>query len=326
MDGWLKVLINICAMFFVILVGWVARRRNFLTEETTGSLSRFVIDVTIPALVLTQLLYTVDSNTLRQSWLVPLLGGVILVISGGVALLTMPFFTRREQRPTFIFLVAISNWVYLPLPIAEALYGADGVRAVLLSNVGAQLVLWTLGVWTLRGGKPDMHSLKHLVTNPGLIATAIGILLTLYVPGANTWITGAIPDSINPLLKAMLMVGNLTIPLSLIVTGAQLGGLDLSDHRPSWTLTGVLITRLAIAPAVIIALIWLGVHLGLPLPEEARMVAYLIAAMPVAISCSIFTARFGGDTSLAARSIFATTLFSIATVPFIFYLIQEWRL
>ena len=121
----------------------------------------------------------------------------------------------------------------------------------------------------------------------------------------------------------MLLIGGLTIPLSLVVTGAQLGGLDLSDHRPSATLTGVTLTRLLLAPAVTIALIWLVWRSGFAIPEEARMVAYLIAAMPVAISCSIFTDRFGGDTSLAARAIFATTLFSIVTVPAIFYIIQR---
>ena len=56
------------------------------------------------------------------------------------------------------------------------------------------------------------------------------------------------------------------------------------------------------------------------------MVAYLIATMPVAISCSMFTERFGGDVSLGAQGIFYSTFFSLLTVPVIFFLLQRFGL
>ncbi|HOS44261.1 MAG TPA: AEC family transporter [Armatimonadota bacterium] len=326
MADWLTVLLIIGAMFMVIVVGWEARRRALLTAETTSTLSRLVVDLTIPALVFTQMLRTVDGPALRTNWYVPLLGAGIIAVSLAVALPFASLFTPRASRPTFLFLIAVANWIYLPLPIVEALYGAEGVRAVLLMNVGAQLVLWTLGVWTLRGGKPDLESLKNLALNPGLIATAVGIALALLVPNTASWFTSDGAKSANPVLMAMLMVGSLTIPLSLLVTGAQLGGLDLSDHRPSPALNGVVLLRLLLAPAVVIGLVWLAGMLGLALPTVPRMVTYLIASMPVAISCSIFTERFGGDTPLAARAIFLTTLLSIATVPAIFFLVTRWNM
>lgn len=326
MAGSLTVLLIICAMFLVILVGWLSRRRNLLSAEATTSLSRFVVDITIPALIVTQMLRTVNGPKLAANWLTLLLGGAIFIVSTVVATAVAPLFSTKSIRPTVIFLVAVANWIYLPLPIVEALYREDGVRAVLLMNVGAQLVLWTLGVWTLRGGKPDLRSLKELVTNPGLIATAVGILIAVLTPGTDTWFYANGTKSDNPLLMALLMIGSLTIPLSLLVTGAQLGGLDLSGHRPSREIIGVLLTRLLLAPAVSIGIIWLLSRAGFVIPPIPRMITILIASMPVAISCSIFTERFGGDTPLAARSIFLTTLISIITVPAIFYLVQQWGL
>jgi predicted permease len=62
---------------------------------------------------------------------------------------------------------------------------------------------------------------------------------------------------------------------------------------------------------------------GVQIPEIPRMIAYLIAMMPVAISCSVFTERFGGDVSLGAQGIFYSTFFSLLTVPVIFFLIQR---
>jgi predicted permease len=54
------------------------------------------------------------------------------------------------------------------------------------------------------------------------------------------------------------------------------------------------------------------------------MIIYLIAAMPVAISCSVMTERFSGDTPLAAEGIFYSTFFSLLTMPAIFFLIQRF--
>lgn len=323
------VLLKIFAMFLVMLLGWFARHREYLTAQVTSTLSRFVVDFTMPALIFTQLLRTVDAGTLKASWYLPLLGALVLLLGQGVGLISMPFFSRRDQRGTYLFLIAVANWVYLPLPIVDALYHAEGVRVILLTNVGSQLVLWTLGVWTLRGGKPDLASLRKLVTNPGLIATAIGIILALTLPLTHT-LEQVDPITASPLLltagalvQALKMIGDLTIPLSLVVIGAQLGELDLSDHRPSRTLVGVLISRLLLTPVCAVALVVLIAHLGITLPVVPRMTSYIIAAMPVAVSCSIFTEHFGGDTPLAARAIFYSTAISIASVPLLFYLIQR---
>lgn len=329
---WLTVLVNIVAMFLVILVGWMARKHNFLSGETTTTLSKFVVDITIPAMIFSSMLRTVDADSLRTSWLLPLLGIIIISIGQLIGWILSFTFQRPGKRATFIFLVAVANWIYLPLPIAQQLYGDDGVRVVLLVNVGAQIILWTLGIWVLRQGKPDWTTLRNLITNPGLIATFIGIIIAILFPNARLLETSD-PASLSilgllvkALISALVIIGSLTIPLSLVVTGAQLGGLDLSDHRPSRELSGVIVSRLLLAPVGIIAAIWMIHHYLMPIPDTARMISYIIALMPVAVSCSMFTERFGGDTSLAARAIFYTTLFSICTVPLIFYLVSWWKL
>ncbi len=343
MSDWLIVLLNIAAMFLVILAGWVARRRGYLNAETTGTLSRFVVDLTMPAMVFTQMLRTVDPARLRASWFEPLLGAGIFLLGLLLGLLFLPLCKTQDQRGTCVFLIAVANWIYLPLPIVHALYGDDGVRTILLFNIGAQVVLWSVGVWTLQGGKPNMKSLRELAKNPGLIATALGILIALLIPASRTlesiasWYApslgavGKVVSTHSPFaffcstgVLALVMIGSLTIPLSLIVTGAQLGGLVLADQPASpRLLPGVLVGRLLLTPLVLVLLVWFSARCGLVLPHVTLMTCYIVAAMPVAVSCSIFTDRFGGDTPLAARSIFYSTLLSIITVPGIIYIIQH---
>ena len=81
--------------------------------------------------------------------------------------------------------------------------------------------------------------------------------------------------------------------------------------------------RLIVGPVLTAAAGWIVMRAGITVPEVPRMVGYLIAAMPVAISCSMFTERFGGDVSLGAQGILYSTFFSLATVPAMFLLIRR---
>jgi len=332
MNDWQVVLLRIGAMFLVICLGWIARRRNYLAAETTGVLSRLVVDVAFPAMAVTQMLRTVDLPALRENWLCPVFGGALIVVAYLVALPLAPLFCRGEQKHTFLFLVAIANWIFLPLPIAEGLYGDAGVRATLFFNVGAQLVLWTFGVWVLSGGKALGPALRQLACNGGLWATGIGIALALTFPALRGL------ETLNPrqasgvalaggmLVQALTMIGSLTIPMSLLAIGAQLGGLTGPVHRLSRPVWGVLLARLIVGPLATLALVWVLTLVGIHIPVTLRMVGFLIATMPVAISCSVMAERFGGDAGLSAQGIFYSTFFSLLTVPLWFYVIQHFAL
>ena len=324
------VLVKIAAMFLVIVAGWLARRRGFLAAEFTAMLSRLVVDVAFPALVFTQMLRTVNADALRAEWFSPLLSVLIVFVAYLVGIVVSPLFSGPAQRNTFIFLITVPNWVFLPLPIAEALYGAAGVRTVLLCNAGAQLVLWSFGIWILHGS--IRQALRNLLTNTGLWATALGIVMALLFPAARELETiNAASASLGcvlggALVQALAMVGSLTIPLSLLTIGAQLGELTIAVHRFPRPLWGVILARLIFAPLVTLALGWAAIRAGVQIPDTTRMVCYLIATMPVAISCSVMTERYGGDATLAAEGTFYSTLFSLLTVPAMFWLIQQFGL
>jgi predicted permease len=329
MANWQIVLVKIAAMFLVILVGWAARRRGYLAADTTTALSRFVVDVALPALVFTQMLRTVTVSALREGWYAPLLVGVLILIAYLAGLLVAPWFSERDQKKTFIFLTAIPNWIFLPLPIVETMYGNAGVRTLLLDNVGAQIMLWSFGVWILHGGVTAREACRNVVTNPGLIATALGVAVALMVPSSRNWeeatnFSGSLWHMApGVVVQAMAMVGSMTVPVSLLAIGAQLGNLELHAHRPSRALWGVLLARLIVGPLLTAAVGWMVLQAGVRIPEVPRMISYLIATMPVAISCSMFTERFGGDVSLGAQGILYSTFFSLLTVPVIFFLIQR---
>lgn len=308
---WIAVCGKIVAMFLVMMAGWLARRRGWFTDQAANASGRFVIDIAFPALTFSQMLKTVDSGTLRAS--VPLLLTAIgLLAFTYFAAYAASFLAPRAHRPSFTFLGGMPNWIFLPLAIVPSVVGDAGVRVVLLFNIPAQVFMWTVGVWVLRGGFRGAHSFQHLLTNPGLLATLAGILIAVLVPGVNE-IRAPAWDSLRTALE---MLGALTVPLSLVVTGAQLGAMRITG---GWTreLGALLGIRLIAAPLLSFA----AIRAFAPLDDAAARVVMIIAAMPIGVSCAMFIERFGGDRELAARSIALSTLFSLLTLPLLLWIV-----
>jgi predicted permease len=324
------VLLKIGVMFLVMLAGWYARSRGYLDAALSRTLGVFVVQVTFPALVFTQMVSTVSASSLRQGWWLPLLAGVALLLAGAIGhVLTGIFRVTPESRRTFIFVVGVPNWVFLPLPIVETLYGAEGVRLVLLFNVGAQVMLWTVGVRLLVGGATRGAAWRGVLMNPGILATLAGAGVALLWPEAA--LLGEMKSGLGPRLLAQMleggltMLGSLTIPLSLLVTGAQLGKLAGASRLDIRVLTGVVLGRLIIGPAITLVLIrMVAWGFGLPLTAAEFISIAVIVTMPVAISCTMFVERFGGDAGLSATSIFYTTLLSLVTVPLAVLICRVW--
>lgn len=309
------VLSQIGVVLVLVACGYGARRLRLLDAGALGALSRLLVDLAFPALIIVNLLATVDRAALAAEWYVPV--AALVLMPGGWLL------ARRFVGPTEAFLVGLPNWIFLPLLIADALYGALGVRTVLLFNAGSQLALWTVGVATLTGhGHP-----RQLLRNPGLWATGVGIALALLcpalgpiarAPGAATgW--GALPGIV---LDALRLLGQMAVPLSLCVTGALLGERTIRETlRPSAGLARVLLGRLVILPALCAGLIFGVQAAGLALNPRARLILLLTMAMPVAVSSAVHARRFGGDARLAAQAVAWSTALSLATVPALVWLV-----
>lgn len=317
------VFLKIVVMFLVMVVGWWSARRQYLTPTLTKALSLLVVQLTFPALVFIQMIETVSVETLRRGWWIPVFACLSIVFAAWVGKALVGLFkVPAESRKTFVFLVALPNWVFLPLPIALDLYGAAGVRFVLLYNLGAQIVLWTYGTRLMQdGGEKKMSAWRMLVSNVGVLATIGGAILALCWPGlalsGNSASGIGWGLTVNGILGALKMVGDLTIPLSLLVAGAQLAELMRTSQFQWRPLIGVTLARLIVAPFLTMGLLKsLTLLIGVQLTEVEFVTATVIVAMPVAISCSMFADFFNGDRGLTASGIFMTTLLSLLTVPF----------
>jgi predicted permease len=298
------VLHEIAVLLVVVAVGFALRRMGRLDDGSVRTVSRFVVDVAMPALLFVQLVETTDAAALRRESYVPILGAALILGLWGIAKLAA---APLRGSPTFVFVGGLPNWVYLPLPIVKATLGDDGVRDILLVNLGAMPILWTVGVAILRGGP----AWRDLLLNGGLLASLAGVGVVLWDPSlpgpSEVW---------SATWSALGLVGGLTIPLSLLLTGAQIGASPVT--LPSLPVVAVVAVRLLVGPLATIALLAAGQAFGLDLRDGLVQILLLVSAMPVAISAGMFAERFGGDVPLASAALLWTTPVSLLTVPLVF--------
>lgn len=304
----MPLLYNLGLLFLLVGVGWWARRRAWLQEPAVRALGRICVDVAFPCLSFTQMLGIIGRQSLGEQGRVLLLGAVLLP----VAIATGWGMSRRLPpaiRSTAWLAIAVPNWIFLPLPIAAMLYGPLGVSTILLINVVSQFFLWTVCVGILRGfgRQADWRALL----SPGLLATAAGAGLAALWPPSRDWLSadGWLPRAAQALAK----IGLLTIPLSMLVLGAQLGAARPA-RRGAGVTRAILAGRLLLAP-LLTALALLGLRHFWALPPEIWRVAVLIAAMPVAVSCGVLVERYGGDRDAMSDAILLSTALSVLTVP-----------
>ncbi|MBU4376530.1 MAG: AEC family transporter [Candidatus Omnitrophica bacterium] len=310
-----QVLSKVSVLFVFLIIGAIARYKGLLNEEFNKSLAKLVLMITLPVLYFYSLATQFTLELFKTIWPLPVFAVCFVLL----AYLLAKFFSRfvelgPKERATFIYLSTFTNCGFLAIPIANMLYGTEGVMRVVFFNIGFNILYWTLGVWTLRASNDTIpsenngmkSSLKNLV-NSGTIGLLCGIIV------------GALAIKLPPfIMDASSMLGAATIPIALLVVGSIMGKGNIREiYAQKGALSLIVLCKLVIMPAFAI---FITGFFG-SLDPLTRAIIILQAAMPSASTTPIFTTRFGGDSKLASIGVFVTTISSIITIPIIMSLI-----
>ena len=201
-----------------------------------------------------------------------------------------------RQQAVFRLTAVLSNCGFMALPLQSALLGSAGVFYGSAYQLVFNLIAWTYGLSMITGGSARL-SLKQLL-NPGLLGVLAA--LVLFLLGIR------VPDL---LMVPLTHVGNLTIPLPMIVIGYQLSQANLGAVLRRGGLWLSMLLRLLVFPAIALALM-----LALQIERTVLLAVMIAAAAPAAAIVNMFAVRFGGDTELSSSTVATHTLFSCLTM------------
>lgn len=293
----------------LMLAGYAGARKNILCPGFAKSLSWLVMDVFLSCTILNSVTSgDLDISGAQLVKVILLLCLVMLISYAFGAVSARVFFKGRENTPVFELLISVMNNIFIGLPIAEALYGPTAVLYCALSCIPYNLLLYSYGVWRLKSGKaPDggaAFKIKDVFTVP-LFATLAALLIFIF----NIQLPYILRELISTTASA-------TMPASMIVIGATLGGVKIADGFKERYVYLISLMRLVIVPAVV----WFVVGL---LSTDAMLVATctIIAACPSAVVVSILALQNDYDAAFSSNAVLVTTALSMISLPVWVYIL-----
>lgn len=302
------VFLNLLELFLLIGAGYGAVRCGALPASASSTFSALLMNVTLPATILTSLVRPYDPAFIRDGILIAVLGAVLILGYGLFCIPALRLFRVPEgRRGVWTLCCTFCNNGFMGFPITLALFGEDGLALAVFLAIPFNLLIYTAGprlVCLDRGSSCDLQPLswRSILFTAVNLATLLGILLyALRIP---------LPAVVASPLSYL---SDITTPLSMVVIGMNLAGQRLSDILRDRDVLSSSLLRLLVLPVLTWALL-----LPLPISNPLVMgVTVMIMAMPCAAVTSILAESYGGNTEFPSKCVFLSSLFCLVTIPLI---------
>ena len=285
-------------ILFGIAMGYLARRLGYLGGETDQRLSKIILNITMPCLIVASVA-TGDTLPGTAEILAVL---KVAVVFYGLELLVAAVAPRLlggtdKQKGVWRYAVMFPNVGFIGYPVTVAIFGPEALFYAVILALPFNLLSFSLGPLMLAGRAKFRW--QQLIS-PCILASLTALVIALgHI---------SLPAIVGECVE---FVGSITTPLSLLVVGSLLAGLPIGRVFASprlWALTAL---RLLGLPALLWAVLgWMHVE-----PPVVAGVAVILMAMPAAVNGSMLSMEYGGDTECMAQITFLTTLISIITIP-----------
>ena len=265
-------------LFALVVVGYIAGKLGDLGGDFDRQLSRLVINITCPALILSS---AMTGELPDRKYILPL-----LLIS------------------TLTYLVLTGAGFLLPRYLTKdrsVIFGHEAVFYAAVLNVVNTFAVFTIGTILINGASSEKERFekKVLYSTPMLAAYLTMGIVALRIDN--------IPEAIS---QPLTMLGNITVPAALLIIGSSMSQLSLRTMLGNRTVYATTLLRLALLPV--------GVHFLMRLVGFDPFVVNintLVIAMPVATYGTILCLKYGKDTTMITEVTFITTLVSMVSIP-----------
>jgi malonate transporter and related proteins len=294
----------ILPVFAVILTGWAVGYTGYLSRALSDALIHFAYNIAMPALLIVTIAQEPGHALVNWRFLVAFGGGSVLcfiLVFGIMSVYGSPSLASRTMHG---MAASMTNTGFVALPVLQAIYGQHAVLPAAIATVFVAVVMFPAAVVLLELGQRDAHgagtapmvTVKHVVLNPMVISTLIGMLLSvldLRMPRPVTAYLGILADALTPC--ALFAIG----------LGLSIDGLRANIERAS---------LLAAVKLVIMPVIVYGLSVSLRLDPLYTIAAVICAAVPTAKTAYILAGEYHCEEMMVASTVSMTTLASVISL------------
>lgn len=285
-------------LFLMMSVGYFCGKVNIIDTDFSKKLTNLILSITTPAMIIA----SVTANKVEIDKAVAV---QVMVIAAGLFVVLTPlgFIIAKllgapaDEAKLYTFMAIFSNTGFMGYPVVRTIFGDYAVFLAAMFNMVQGVMLYSLGVWLMdsRGGKFNPKS----IVNPSMVASVLALLIFL--------LDINIPSVLS---STMDSIGSITSPAAMLLIGSSLSVMPVKE----------IFTEFRLYPFTAIKQIALPLAAyfvcGLFIKDPTLLgIVTVIVAMPVANISVMFANQYGGNSKLASKGVFITTMCSFATIP-----------
>lgn len=295
------------------------KKMNILKADSKAVITDLVIDFILPCNII---------NSFRVSFDVSILAKFAMVLAVSVLVQILSYFLsrclygRKEDavKKVLQYCTIVSNSGFLGLPIAEGVFGAEGLMYASIFIIPMRVMMWSAGIACFTE-TPDMRSVvKKLALHPCIIAVYIGLGLLLLQQPLGTAYEAVLACPVTPVAvgsrmlvgaldKVVRSAGGCTTTLTMILIGTMLADVSPRDMLDGNTLL-ITVVRLGLLPLIVLV----GCRL-FHVDALLTGVCVMITGMPAGSTSAILAAKYNCDYVFATKCVVVSTLLSMITIP-----------
>lgn len=319
-DAFLFAADAVLPIVLMIALGYVLKRVGMLSREFLDVGNKLTFRVLLPCMLFYNV-YGIESLR-KVSFMFVLYGlGAVAVVFFLAVAVTCAFTGDNAKRGVLIQGMFRSNYAIIGLPLAEALFGAEGAAAAGVMSAFCVPLFNILGVIALsvfngnnQKGKINFRKIVlGIVTNPLIVATVSGVLVLGVREVFQSLGIGFRISDIHFVYKVLENLKSACTPFALLVLGGRFefsavlrlrreilfGTLMRTVAVPVLGLSGAYLLRMTVMPELA------GEHFA----------TYIgVFATPVAVASAIMAKEMGADDELAGQLVVWTSLVSTVTI------------
>lgn len=304
---------TVITMFIILAVGYVLGKKSIIDQIASKNLSKLIISVGQPALLIHSISTKPFSNDNLKLALISLgLGLVIHGIMAVIAYLACARIKDLDERKITEFAMVFGNIGFLGIPVLGALFPENGAFVASYFIVSFNILLWIIGIGIIGRGRSDIKlTVKKMFINKGTIPSLIGFIIFL--------IPAVLPSFALPSFASsgISYVASLCTPISMLIIGAQLSGRSAKQIFGSARVYYLCLFKLMVIPLIFCcSLKLLGVS------DFWVLFITAVSAMPSASATSMFAELYDTAPGFSAQCVGTSTLFSLATMPCLIMIAQ----
>ena len=324
MDSLIFALNAVAPIVILVTIGYVLKKMGWMTIPFAKAANKLVFHLFLPAMLFLNVYKIEDLGKIELNYIGYVMIMTLVVFFGSLPLVLLVA-KKRERRGALWQASFRSNYALVGIPLAQALFGDEGVLiATLLSAVFVpainMLAVVSLTVFRNDGERPSVKKLLiGIAKNPLIQSVLLGlVVLGIRALFAEADISFRLSD-IKPLFKVLEYLAPLATPIALLALGAQFEFSAVSALRREITL-GVLM-RTVIVPIVGIGTAYILFRSQFTGAHFAAFIA--VFATPVSISSVPMAQEMDADVTLAGQLVVWTTLASAFSVFLTSFLLRS---